>query len=121
MKRRALIVLLSLGIAGISPACGDYDSSTPRGGGGVSSRTTAATGGAGDVGAELACRDLAQHYDEILADPEAHPGELGAIVGYAQSADDAQLRDVANRVENGPDRVGAFEEMKARCDQLGLG
>jgi hypothetical protein len=75
-----------------------------------------------DVGAQLACEAIAENYDEILADPEAHPGELGEIIGYAQSADDPELRDAAERFNEGPTSglTEAFKDIRRRCVELGL-
>ena len=74
-----------------------------------------------DVGASLACEKVIQSYEQILADPVAHAGEMGAIIGAAESADDPELHDAAREFLNTPNKVAAFQRIRYRCVVLGFG
>jgi hypothetical protein len=103
---RAALILAALTATG----CGPLD------GGGQGSADQ------GDVGAELACDRVAENYGKILANPEAHPSELGEIIGFAESSDDPKLRDAAQRFNEGPTSglTDAFKDIRRRCEELGL-
>jgi hypothetical protein len=79
-----------------------------------------------DVGAELACRAMAANHDSIASDAldgelgSESSGQLGKIIGYASSADDAVLQSAAEAFNEGPDREAAFERIAKRCRKLGI-
>jgi hypothetical protein len=92
----ALVVTLSC-----LTACSESDSGSP-------------------AGTQIACDEVAQSADEILIDPEAHAGELGTIIGAAESSDDVQLRAAADRFNNSNSKSDAFLDILTRCRELGL-
>jgi hypothetical protein len=66
----------------------------------------------------LACPRARENGEAILADPMSHAGNAGAIIGAAQSADDAQLRNATNAFEDHPSEA-TFRAVLDRCKELG--
>jgi hypothetical protein len=67
----------------------------------------------------MAREGMRKHYRAIVADPVAHAGEAGSIIGAAQEADDARLRSAANEFDSHL-TAATWNAVYERCRELGL-
>lgn len=77
------------------------------------------SGGGPDVGAELACKQIRDSYDDIITDPVGNAGQLGRLIGAAGRARDAGIRQAAEEFDREPS-AQPIRDIRARCEALGL-